>query len=123
MDRAKTKTHRHLKDAETEILRKLVALMFVRVPAGRKYDEEFVAPAARKILEESARDPQKFAAVLRELPETEQLSDQERDKVIEDARLQILNGHYDQPQPSWYRLYAMLQVASILRVHYGNTAA
>lgn len=114
VDRAKTKTHRHLKDAETEILRKLVALMFVRVPAGRKYDEEYVAPAARKILEESARDSQKFAAVIKEFPAYEQLSDQERDEVIEDARLQILTGHYNQPQPAWYRLYAMLQVASMI---------
>jgi hypothetical protein len=114
VDRAKNKAHRHLEEAETEILRKLVALMFVRVPAGRKYDREYVAPAARKILEESARDPHKFAAVLRELPENEQLSDQERDKVIEDARLKILNGHYNQPQPAWYRLYAMLEVASMI---------
>ncbi len=114
VDRAKTKTHRHLKDGETETLRKLVALMFVRVPAGRKYDKDYVAPAARKILEESARDPQKFAAVLRELPENEQLPAEERDKIIEDARLKILNGHYNQPQPPWNRLYAMLEVASMI---------
>jgi uncharacterized protein DUF4238 len=114
VDRARTKAHRHLKDVETEILRKLVALMFVRVPAGRKYQEEHAAPAARKLLEESARDPQKFAAVTRELHDNEPLSDQQRAELIEDARLKILNGHYNQPQPPWYRLQAMLEVASMI---------
>jgi hypothetical protein len=114
VDRTKTKAHRHLRDAETETLRKLVALMFMRVPTGRKYNEEHAAPAARKLLEESARDPQKFAAIMKELHDNEPLSDQESTDLIEDARLKILNGHYNQPQPPWYGLYAMLEVAKMI---------
>lgn len=114
VDRAKSKAHRHLKDAETEILRKLVALTFVRVPAGRKLDEEHVGPAVRRLLEDAARDPQKFAELLKDVPDNEPLSEQERIDLMEDARLKILNGHYNQPDPPWFRLYAMLHVASML---------
>lgn len=114
VDRAKSKAHRYLRNAETEILRKLVGLMFVRVPAGRKLGEEHITPAGRKILEESASDPQRFAEVTRDVFDNEPLTNQERSKLVEDTRLKILNGHYNQPQPPWYQLNAMLVMASAI---------
>ncbi len=114
VDRQKSKTYRHLESWETEILRKLVALMFVRVPAGRRLDQEHVAPAVRLLLEDAARDAQKFAALLKDVPDNEPLSEKERADLIEDARLKILNGHYSQPEPPGFRLYAMLHVASMI---------
>lgn len=114
VDRAEAKSHRHLTDAETDILRYLVALMFVRVPAGRRLDEQYIEPAVRKLLEGAAHDPKRFAELLKDVPDDEHLSLQERAVLIEDVRLRIQNGYYDEPQPPGFRLQAMLHVAGMI---------
>lgn len=114
VDRQKSKAYRHLESQELEILRRLVALTFVRVPAGRRLDREHIAPAVKKLFESAAQDPQKFAALLQDVPDNEPLSDKERADLIEDARLKILNGYHTQPEPPGLRLYAMLHVASMI---------
>ncbi len=90
--------------------------MFTRVPAGREFDEKYAAPATRKLLTEAAQDPQKFAALVKDIPDPdeESLSDQEHAQVIEDARQRILGGFYDEPEHPAFRLYAMLHTASMI---------
>jgi len=114
VDRAASKSHRYLTDEETEILRKVVALMFLRVPAGRKLDKEYIAPAVRKLIEESAQDSKRFAELMKDVLDAEHLLEPERGKFLEGMRHQILNGHYDKPEPPGFRLHAMLHVANMI---------
>jgi uncharacterized protein DUF4238 len=112
--REKNGERRLLTKEETQILTHFVALTFVRVPAGRKLDEEYVAPAVKRIFKEAARDKEKFAALVRDIPDAEPISETERAERIEDARLTILNGGYDNAESPAVRLYAMLHVASMI---------
>jgi hypothetical protein len=114
VDREASKQRRLLTASETETLRQFVALTFTRVPAGRKFDEEHAGPAARRLLLGAARDPQKFAAMVKDIPDDEEMSEQERAELIEDSRQRILGGFFDQPQPDGMRLFAMMHVASMI---------
>jgi hypothetical protein len=116
LDRTENRSHRHLTDSETDILRYLVALMFVRVPAGRKLDEQYIEPAVRKLLEGAAHDSRQFAELLKDVPEDENLSVEERALLIEDVRLGILNGYYNEPPAPGFRLQAMLHVAGMIAI-------
>jgi hypothetical protein len=114
VNRASTNSHRYPTNDETKILRKLVALMFLRVPAGRNLDAEHIAPAVRKLFETEARDPKRFAELLKDVPDDEPLSAKERAELIENVRLRILNGFYNEPEPPGFRFYAMLHVANMI---------
>jgi hypothetical protein len=112
--REKAKQRRLLTQDETRILTHFVALTFVRVPAGRRLDEEHIAPAVKRIFKEAARDKQKFDALIRDIPDDEPISEAERADRIENTRLKILDGAYDNSEPPAVRLYAMLHVASMI---------
>jgi hypothetical protein len=114
LDREITKQRRLLTTAETETLRQFLALTFVRVPAGRKFDEEHAGPAAQRLLFEAAHDPQKFAAMVKDIPDDEESSEQERTDLVEEARQRILGGFFSEPEPPGMRLFAMLHVASMI---------
>src|SRR5438270_4926545 len=97
IDREQTKQRRLLTSQEIEILEHFVALTFERVPAGRRLDESHVEPAVKKLLTDAANDPIKFAEMTKGVPEYEEMTDSESAAVIEETRLSILDGYYDQP--------------------------
>lgn len=112
--REANREHRFLTVEETKIVTHFAALTFVRVPAGRRLDENYVAPAVARIFKEAAPSKERFAALVKDIPDEEPLSEEERMLRIEDARLKILNGYCDLPEPPGMRLYAMLHVAEMI---------
>lgn len=114
VDREANGESRLLTNNENEIVAHFAALTFVRGPAGRRLNEEHIAPAVKRLFEQAAPDPQKFATLLQDVPYEEPLSAEERGTLVEDARIRILNGYFDHPEPPGLRLYAMLHVASMI---------
>ena len=109
-----TKQRRLLNSKEIEILEHFAALTFERVPAGRRLDEEYIAPAVKKLLTDAAKDPIRFAEMTKDVPEYEEVSEGERSAVIEATRQRLLDGYYDEPEPPGFRLHAMLHVARMI---------
>lgn len=110
IQREKNAERRLLTASEAEIVSYFAALTFVRVPAGRRLDQEYVAPAVARICREAAQDENKFIRLMAGVLADESLSAEE----IEEARLRILDGHYEYPEPPGMRLYAMLHVARMI---------
>src|SRR6266496_1117855 len=93
---------------ERKALALFMGLMFTRTPAALEYGERFTAPAAKRLLKALATDREAFHKEITDFAGHEDAAG------IEDIRLEILSGYYENraPEPNEH-LEAMIAVGKI----------